>query len=167
MLRKFPFIMLYNENIMWGVISPLLNKLNCVGYTHKVLTYIEYGAVSDVFRIIDHSPPLHLASVSSLRTKGGWVHTRRAVRGWAVNSSEDARHCIDLLQYNPSTDILQADNINFSLGKTRQFSLGNIRIFLLKLSVQCTVYDVRKDYSPYDSLKTTSFCLFVKRSSPE
>jgi hypothetical protein len=33
----------------------------------------------------------------------GGVHTRRAVRGWGVNISEDARHWIGLLQYNPST----------------------------------------------------------------
>jgi hypothetical protein len=34
---------------------------------------------------------------------GGGVHTRRVVRGWGVNISEDARHWIGLLQYNPST----------------------------------------------------------------
>ncbi len=38
---------------------------------HKVLTYIEYRAVSGVFRTIDPPPPLHPASVSSPRTKGG------------------------------------------------------------------------------------------------
>jgi hypothetical protein len=73
---------------------------------HKVLTYIEYRAVSGVFRttelLIPH-PPLHPASVSSPSTKGGRVHTRRAVRGWGVNISEDAWHWIGLLQYNPST----------------------------------------------------------------
>jgi hypothetical protein len=40
------------------------------------------------------------------RTKRRGVHTRRAVRGWGVNISnisEDARHRIGLLQYNPST----------------------------------------------------------------
>jgi hypothetical protein len=37
---------------------------------------------------------------------GGGVHTRRAVRGWGVNSSEDARHWIGLLQYNPSTGLM-------------------------------------------------------------
>ncbi len=31
------------------------------------------------------------------------LHTRWAVRGWRVNISEDARHWIGLLQYNPST----------------------------------------------------------------
>ncbi len=60
--------------------------------------------MSDVFRTFDPPPPLHPASVSSPRTKGGGgVHTRRAVRGWGVNILEDARHCIGLLQYNPST----------------------------------------------------------------
>jgi hypothetical protein len=59
--------------------------------------------MSGVFRTIDAPPPLHPASVSSPRTKGGGVHTRRAVRGWGVNILEDARHWIGLLQYNPST----------------------------------------------------------------
>ncbi len=51
---------------------------------HKVLTYVEYRAVPGVFQDIDPHPPLHRASVSSPRTKGGGgggVHTRRAVRG--------------------------------------------------------------------------------------
>jgi hypothetical protein len=54
-------------------------------------------------KILTPPPPLHPASVSSPRTKGGGVHTRRAVRGWGVNILEDARHWIGLLQYNPST----------------------------------------------------------------
>jgi hypothetical protein len=58
---------------------------------------------SGVFRTIDPPPPLHPASVSSPRIKGGGVHTRRAVRGWGVKISEDARHWIGLLQYNSST----------------------------------------------------------------
>jgi hypothetical protein len=49
---------------------------------HKELTYIEYRAVSGVCRTIDPPPPLPLASVSSPRTKGGVLYTRRAVRGW-------------------------------------------------------------------------------------
>jgi hypothetical protein len=56
--------------------------------------------VSGVFQNID--PPLHPASVSSPRTTGGGVHTRRSVRGWGVNILEDARHRIGLLQYNLS-----------------------------------------------------------------
>ncbi len=64
------------------------------GYVHKVLTCIEYRAVSGVFRTIDPPPLLHPASVSSPRTKGG-VNI--------FNILEDARHWIGLLQYNPST----------------------------------------------------------------
>ncbi len=41
---------------------------------YKVLTYIAYRAVSGVFRTIDPTPPLHPASVSSQRTKGGGTH---------------------------------------------------------------------------------------------
>jgi hypothetical protein len=52
---------------------------------HKVLTYVEYRAVSGVFQNID--PPLRSASVSSPR----------------ANILEDARHWIGLLQYNLST----------------------------------------------------------------
>jgi hypothetical protein len=70
---------------------------------HKVLTYVEYRAVSGVLQNIDLPSPLHPASVSSPAPKG--VHTRRAVRGWGVNILEDARHWIGLLQYNPSTMI--------------------------------------------------------------
>jgi hypothetical protein len=40
--------------------------------------------------------------MSSPRTKGGGVHTRREVREWEVNILEDARHWIGLLQYNLS-----------------------------------------------------------------
>jgi hypothetical protein len=65
--------------------------------THKVLTYVENRAVSAVFRTIEPPPPLHSASVSSPRTKGGGrgVHTRRAVSGLGVNISEDARQTLD------------------------------------------------------------------------
>jgi hypothetical protein len=68
---------------------------------HKVFTYVKYRAVSGVFQNIeniDPPPPLHPASVSSPRTKGGGVH--RAVRGVGVNILEDARHRIGLLQYS-------------------------------------------------------------------
>jgi hypothetical protein len=40
-------------------------------FIHKVFTYVEYRAVSDVFLTIDPPPPLHPASVSSPRTRGG------------------------------------------------------------------------------------------------
>jgi hypothetical protein len=42
---------------------------------HKVLTYVEYRAVSGVFQNIDPHPPLSLASVSFPRTKGGGTHS--------------------------------------------------------------------------------------------
>ncbi len=71
-----------------------------MGWRHKVLTYVEYRAVSGVLKILTTPPPPHPASVFSFRTKG---HTRRAVRGWGVNILEDARHRIGLLQNNLST----------------------------------------------------------------
>ncbi len=66
----------------------------------KVLTYVEYRAVSGVFQNIDPQPPLHLASVSSPPHQR---HTRRLVKGWGVNILEDVRYWIGLLQYNLST----------------------------------------------------------------
>ncbi len=48
------------------------------GSEHKVITYIEYRAVSGVFQTIEPPPPLHPASVSSPRTKGGG-HTRKSI----------------------------------------------------------------------------------------
>jgi hypothetical protein len=62
------------------------------GLHHKVLTYVEFRAVSGVFQNIDPPPPLQPASESSPRIKGRGVHTRGAVRGWVVNILEDARH---------------------------------------------------------------------------
>ncbi len=58
----------------------------------SVAVHIKYRAESGVFRTIDPPLPLHPASVSSPRTKRGGVQTRRAVIGWGVNSSENARH---------------------------------------------------------------------------
>jgi hypothetical protein len=46
---------------------------------HKVLTYVEYRAVSGVFQNIDPPPPSQPASVSSPRTKGvGGQYFRRS-----------------------------------------------------------------------------------------
>jgi hypothetical protein len=64
-----------------------LNSLDKVNAQSTYSTHVEYRAVSGVFQNIDHPPPLPLASVSSP------PNTHRAVMGWAVNSSEDARHC--------------------------------------------------------------------------
>ncbi len=50
---------------------------------HKVLTYIEYRAVSGVFRTIDPPTPLNPASVSSPRTEG---------RGTVKKFDEVVRH---------------------------------------------------------------------------
>ncbi len=71
------------------------NLASVFNQMHKVLTYVEYRAVSDVFQNIDPpSPP----SVSSPRTKGrGYTLTGRR-GGWGVNILEDASHRIGLLQ---------------------------------------------------------------------
>ncbi len=78
----------------------LKNIFVLIVYTQKVLTYIVYRAVSEVFRTIDPLPQLHPASVSSPCTKGGG-YTLAGRRG--ANISEDARHWVGFLQYNPST----------------------------------------------------------------
>jgi hypothetical protein len=74
---------------------------------HKVLTYIEYRTVYYMAssELLTPPPPLHPASVSPppAPKAGGGVYTRQEVRGWGVNISEDARHWIGLLQYNPPT----------------------------------------------------------------
>jgi hypothetical protein len=82
---------------------------------HKVLTYVEYRAVSGVFQNIDPPTPLStpaFGASSKILTPpppsppafgAGGGHTRRAVRGWGVNILEDARHRIGILQYNLST----------------------------------------------------------------
>jgi hypothetical protein len=77
---------------------------------HKVLTYVEYRAMSGVFQNIENIDPSPPSPPSECvlpppRTQGGegGTHTRRAVRGVGVNILEDARHRIGLLQYNLST----------------------------------------------------------------
>jgi len=49
--------------------------LTPIGQLHKLLTYVEYRAVSVVFLTTDPPPPLPLASVSSPRTKVGGGYT--------------------------------------------------------------------------------------------
>jgi hypothetical protein len=70
---------------------------------HKVLTYVEYRAVSGVFQNIDSPPPSPPSECVLPPHQRRGVHTRRAVRGWGVNILEDARQRIGLLQYNLST----------------------------------------------------------------
>jgi hypothetical protein len=62
-------------------------------FSHKVLTYVEYRAVSGVFQNIDPSSPLHPASVSSHLTKsredtldggGGQYFGRRQTLDWPL-----------------------------------------------------------------------------------
>ncbi len=65
---------------------------------HKVLTYVEYIAVSGVFQNIDPpppSPPSECVPPPPPPPKAGG-HTRHAVRGVKVNILEDARHWIGL-----------------------------------------------------------------------
>ncbi len=75
------------------------------GLSHKVLTYVEYRAVSGVLQNI-YPPPPSPPSECVLPPHQRWgVLTRRAVGGggWVVNILVDARHWIGLLQYNLST----------------------------------------------------------------
>ncbi len=55
--------------------------------------------MSGVFRTIDPPPPLHPERVSSPRTKGGGVHTRRAVR-WVGGQYFGRRQTIGLASYS-------------------------------------------------------------------
>ncbi len=110
------YSILYGEEIVWSTICKQFSPKNGSAYScmvflqiivnvrirgflkslcHKVLTYVEYSAVSGVFQNID--PPLNPASVSSPCSKGGGADTRRAVRGRGVNILKDARHWIGLL----------------------------------------------------------------------
>ncbi len=83
---------------------------------HKVLTYVEYRAVSGVFQNSDPPPPFHPASVSSPRTKG-WGGEYTLAGRWRGGGSIFWKtpdiglasysiiflHWIGLLQYNLST----------------------------------------------------------------
>jgi hypothetical protein len=84
---------------------------------YKVLTYIEYRAVSGVFRTIGPQPPLHPASVSTPpppHQKGGYTLAVRWGGGGGVNISvsEDATHWIGLLQNSPSTPLSFSSSCN-------------------------------------------------------
>ncbi len=76
------------ENVKWSPEAFFIQKfffpnLELDPAKNKVLTYIEYRAVSGVFRTID--PPLSTQRVCpppAPKAGGGGVHTRRAVKGW-------------------------------------------------------------------------------------
>ncbi len=63
---------------------------------HKVLTYVEYRAVSDVFQNIDSPPPSPPSECVLPPHQRRGVNTRRAVRGMGGQYLEDASHRIGL-----------------------------------------------------------------------
>jgi hypothetical protein len=75
---------------------------SCERVHHEVLTY---RVQSSVWRLPNYTPPTPSPPSECVlpphQRRG--VHTRRVVRRWRVNISEDARHWIGLLQHNPST----------------------------------------------------------------
>ncbi len=77
------------------------------GKHQKVLTYVEYRAVSGVFQNIDPPPLPSPPSECVLppAPKAGDTHSPGGDwwGGWGVNILEDARNTIGLLQYNLST----------------------------------------------------------------
>ncbi len=83
-------------------------------HSHKVLTYIDYRAVSDVFQTIDPptpSPPSECVLPPAPRRWVGRYTLAGRWGGGGVNISEDARHWIGLLHYNPSTLITNKKKI--------------------------------------------------------
>jgi hypothetical protein len=63
--------------------------------THKVLTCVEFRAVSDVFHILTPHPPLNPASVSSPRTKGGGALAGRWGGGGSIFQYCGRRQTLD------------------------------------------------------------------------
>ncbi len=87
--RETPEVLWYatepEERNTWAVLSAgagAVQGFTGTAYAPKYFTYIEYRAVSGVFRTIDPPPPLHQARVSSPATKAGGYTLARAVRGW-------------------------------------------------------------------------------------
>jgi hypothetical protein len=80
-LGEFEFDNLYDQTDSSSTITLVFTMLLLIGKVTKNLHIIGYRAVSGVFQTLDPPPPLHPASVSSPRTKGGGVHTCRAVWG--------------------------------------------------------------------------------------
>ncbi len=76
-----------------------------MGWVQKVLTYVEYRAVSGVFQNIDPPPPSPPSECVLPPHQRRWgVHTRRAVRGVGGQYfGRRQRYRIGLLQYNLST----------------------------------------------------------------
>jgi hypothetical protein len=70
---------------------------------HKVLTYIEYRAVSGVFRTIDPPATQRVHVLPPHQRRRGTHSPGSEGVGGGGNISEDAKHWIELLQYNPST----------------------------------------------------------------
>jgi hypothetical protein len=85
-----------------GLVNPLHGNNSLA---NKVLTYVEYRAVSGVFQNIDPHPPSPPSECVLPRSKGGGVGgTRsRGAGGGGVNIFEDARHWFGLSQFNPFT----------------------------------------------------------------
>ena len=108
-----------NGNMAWPGHSQL--KQFCFTYTRQLVycahmhrwaksrpqsTYI-YRVQSSVWRLTNYWPPHPLSTqrvCPPLASKaGGYTLAGRWGRGWEVIISEDARHWIGLLQYDPST----------------------------------------------------------------
>ncbi len=101
----------FNSRIYTFFYQLFVQEVYLKGTLQPQSTYI-YRVLRSVWRLPNYwpppPPPLNQASVSSPRTKGGEIHTRRAARGVGVNISEDTRHWIGRLQYNPSTSPLSS-----------------------------------------------------------
>jgi hypothetical protein len=121
--------------------------------SHKVLTYIEYRAVSDVFQNIDPPPPSPPSECVLPPHQRRGVHTRRAVRGWG-NILEDARHWIGLLQCNLSTSA--ALRVEVHLGDHAESSSDIFYTSIIKSSAW-----LYRDYKLFNSghRPTTGECI--------
>ncbi len=101
---------------------------------HKVLTYVEYKAVSGVFQNIDPPPPSPPSeSVLPPHQGGGGVHTCRAAGGGGggCNILEDARQWIGLLQYNLSTPPTKINADSSGSGSTTLIFKKSLHLLLL------------------------------------
>ncbi len=81
-----------------------LSRCHTESPTHKVLTHVEYRAVSGVFQNIDPPPPYPPSEcVPPPAPKVVGTQSPGGEGGVGVNILEDSRHRIGLLQYNLST----------------------------------------------------------------